>query len=63
MKEWFKKDAKQIVDMLFDTKCFKEDISRDDMIELEKFINYLLESKTDSYIKFIEINKKINEKT
>jgi len=40
--KYFKTDAKQIVDILFDTKVFKDDMTRDDFNNLEEFIWYLL---------------------
>lgn len=35
----FKVEAKIIVDTLFDTKVFKQDITRDDMLLIEEFIS------------------------
>ena len=45
----FKQDAKQIVDLAFDNKLFKEEITRDDMNSFEQLINFLLSSRFESY--------------
>ena len=61
--KYFKTDAKQIVDTLFDTKVFKDDMTRDDFNNLEEFIWYLLQSKFDSYVKVTKLMDSINKKT
>lgn len=58
--KYFKTDAKQIVDMLFDTKVFKDDMTRDDFNNLEDFVGYLLQSKFDSYVKVTKLMDSIN---
>lgn len=60
--KYFKTDAKQIVDTLFDTKVFKDDMTRDDFNNLEEFIWYLLQSKFDSYVKVTKLMDSINKK-
>ena len=47
----FKNDAKQIVDLFFDTKLFKDNITRDDMNATEDFIESMLKSRFESYVK------------
>ena len=47
----FKQDAKQIVDLAFDKKLFKDEITRDDMTALEELIDFLLSSRYESYIR------------
>jgi len=47
--ERFKADAKQIVDLCFDTKFFDDKITRDHMNEFENLIVYLLQSRFESY--------------
>lgn len=58
----FKTDAKSIVDMLFDTKCFREDITRDSMNNLEEFIQFCMKSRHDSHILCTDLMNKINNK-
>jgi len=60
--KYFKTDAKQIVDTLFDTKVFKDDMTRDDFNNLEEFIWYLLQSKFESYVKVTKLMDSINKK-
>ena len=57
----FKNDAKQIVDMCFDNKLFKDNIKRDDMNGFEDLITFLLKSRYESYIKVTELMNKIDE--
>jgi hypothetical protein len=45
----FKQDAKQIVDLAFDNKLFKDKVTRDDMNSFEELINFLLSSRYESY--------------
>lgn len=52
--KYFKNDAKQIVDAMFDTKLLKEDVSRDTMNAFEELIQYMLETKFNSYNKTAE---------
>jgi len=48
-QKYFKQDAKQIVDMAFNAKLFKDELTRDDFNAFEDLIEYLLQSKFDSY--------------
>lgn len=43
-------DAKIIVNMLFDTKQFKESITRPEMEALDNYVAYLLKSRFESYL-------------
>ena len=61
----FKQDAKQIVDLAFDKRLFKDEITRDDMNAFEELIDFLLSSRFESYKradKFFEILKKTKTK-
>ena len=60
MESNFKTDAKSIVDMLFDTKCFREDITRDSLDGVEEFISYAMESKFDMRQRAKELFDKID---
>lgn len=50
-----KQDAKSIVDLLFDTKVFKEDLTRDNLNAIEEFISINLETRLNTYIKQIKL--------
>jgi hypothetical protein len=62
-EELFKNDAKQIVDMVFESKLFKDDVTRNDMNAIEDFISYLLQSRYDSYLKLKNILERVDKKT
>lgn len=55
----FKNDAKQIVDLMFNTKLFSDDVTRDIMNEFEEFITFMLQSRFDSYVKIDSLLKKL----
>jgi len=61
-EKYFSNDAKQIVDLMFDTKILREDITRDDMNTIESYVNFLLSSKFDMYKRTKELLDKINNK-
>lgn len=62
MKEnYFKQDAKQIVDMLFDNKIFRDNVTRDDLTAVETHLSYLLDQKFNSHLRLAELIKKINK--
>lgn len=41
----FKADAKAIVDLAFDSKLFKDTLTRDDFNSFEELIEYMLKSR------------------
>ena len=50
MKEQiFERDAKSIVDMLFDKRLFAEGVTRDNMNALELYLEVVLQNRYDSY--------------
>lgn len=61
-KEIFKQEAKIITDMLFDSKFFKDDITRDDMNATEEFILFTLQSRFESHLKLEKLMERINTK-
>jgi len=62
----FKNDAKQIVDLAFNSKLFKDDLTRDDFNSFEDLIQFLLQSRFDNIKKaeafFDDISKRRAEK-
>jgi hypothetical protein len=50
-EDMFKREAKMLVDQLFNTKVFRDDITRDDMNNIEEFLSYLLNSKFEMHLK------------
>lgn len=58
----FKNDAKSIVDLAFETKFFRENVTRDDMNSFEEMIQYMLQSRFESYVKIHKLNEKMEKK-
>ena len=60
----FKTDAKQIVDLVFDAKLFRDDLTRDNLNSIEELIQFMMQSRFESYqraqnlLKSIEANNK-----
>ena len=60
--EYFKTDGKQIADMLFDAKYFKDSVTRDDMNAVEELIVFLLQSKFETYKRTTKLLERIEQK-
>ena len=58
-EQYFKSDAKQMVDMLFDNKLFIDRLTRDELNELENLLSFIMQSKFDSHIRAKELFNKI----
>jgi hypothetical protein len=59
---FFKNDAKQIVDMAFNNKLFKEELTRDDFNAFEDLIQFLLQTRFESYKKIHSLVNSIDNK-
>ena len=57
----FKPDAKIIIDLLFDTKQFKEDVTRDDMNATEEFLTKMMEMRFDSFVSLTKLQDRIRK--
>ena len=57
----FKADAKQIVDMAFNNKIFKDEVTRDDMNAFEDLITFLLQSRYESYLRVQALMSRISK--
>jgi hypothetical protein len=55
----FKADAKQLVDMAFNNKLFKDELTRDDFNAFEDLIQFLLQSRFESYQRVEKLMKSI----
>lgn len=58
----FKQDAKSIVDTLFETKIFRDDLTRDELNSIEEMLDYFLSSRYDSILRAEKLFKQINDK-
>lgn len=57
----FKQDAKQIVDLAFDQKLFKDNVTRDDMNCFEELIDFLLSTRYESYKRVNKLLEKLDK--
>ena len=57
----FKQDAKTIVDLAFDSKLFKDLVTRDNMNTFEDLIEYMLSSRFESYKKVEKLLESVKE--
>ena len=51
-----------MVDVMFNSKLFKDDLTRDEMNSIEDFIQFSMESGFDSHLKIEKLNEKINKR-
>lgn len=61
-KQIFKQDAKSIVDTLFETKIFRDDLTRDELNSVEELISYCMSSRFDSFSRAEKLYQQINSK-
>ena len=57
----FKQDAKQMVDMMFESNLFHDNVTRDNMNTFEELIGFLLESKFDGYRRLEKLNESVKK--
>lgn len=57
----FKQDAKTLIDSMFETKMFNSNITRDDMNDFENYIEFVLKSNFEVYIRMMELAKKLEK--
>lgn len=62
MDRIFKNDAKFIVDMLFDSGVFVDNMTRDDMKATEDYISESMTLRFNSVLKGNDLARKIKEK-
>jgi hypothetical protein len=53
------RDAKSVVDTMFETKILKSDLTRDNMNSIEEFIAYMMKTRINGYIKMSKLQKTI----
>lgn len=54
--------AKEIIDVLFDKKFFRDDVSRDDMQGVEDFVAFSLQSQSKMSVKCALLCKSVKDK-
>ena len=58
----FKQDAKSITDTLFETKIFRDDLTRDELNSVEELIDYCMSVRFDCTLHAEKLFKQIKEK-
>ena len=58
----FKQDAKSIVDTLFETKIFKDNLTRDELNTIEELIDYCMSARFESLLRAEKLFKQIKDK-
>ncbi len=61
-EEYYQIRAKEVVDVLFDKKFFREDVNRDDMQAVEDFVAYNFQSHAELAVKCAMIMKGAKER-
>jgi hypothetical protein len=54
-----KEDAKNVVDLLYETGTLDSKLTRDNMNTLEEYIRVLLYSRVNNHIKLIDLKSKL----
>lgn len=62
-KNIFKQDAKTLVDTLFETKLFRDDLTRDELNTIEEMIDYSMSSRFDSVLRAEKLFQQIKDKS
>ena len=57
----FKKDAKHMVDMMFDANLFHNNVTRDNMNTFQDLIQFLLQSNFDSYKRLEKLKESVKK--
>lgn len=57
-----KQESKTIVDTLFDNKLFRNDLTRDELNSIEEYIDYSMNSRLNSHLKFRDLADKIQKR-
>ena len=57
-----KEDAKNIVDLLYETKALDSKLTRDNMNALEEYIRVVLQGRINNHINLIDLKSKLIEK-
>jgi len=61
-KNIFKQDAKSLVDTLFETKMFRDDLTRDELNAIEEMIDYCMSSRFDFLLRAEKLFQQIKDK-
>jgi len=62
VEEYYKKEAKEIVDMLFDKRFLNDNLAREAMDGLEEFLGFIIQSKCQSAAKVAVLTAKMRDR-
>lgn len=57
----FRDDAKQITDMMFDAGIFSDSLTRDDINDVQNYIEFCLSSRLETYQRISKLTQRIEE--
>lgn len=60
IEKYYQNQAKGIIDLMFDTKIFKESVTRDDMNGYEDLLAYMFQAQAKTARKMAEFEVKYN---
>lgn len=61
LKNLINSDAKNVVDLLFETRVLDSKITRDQMNTLEEYIGSIIQGRVSNYVNLINLKSKIDE--
>jgi ribosome-interacting GTPase 1 len=61
LKNLINSDAKNVVDLLFETRVLDSKITRDQMNTLEEYIGSIIQGRVSNYVNLISLKSKIDE--
>jgi len=62
VEKYYKREAKELADMLFDKGFLNEDLTRDSVVWLEDYLGFLFQVKTESAVKCALLTKSLKER-
>ncbi len=62
IEAYFQKDAKKLIDSMFEAGAFNPKMTRDDMNGYENLLAFIIQSNSKSHYKMVEFNYKFKNK-
>ena len=61
VEEYYKREAKELTDLLFDKGFLANDLSRESIMWLEDYIGFILQSKCNMAVKGALLSKRVRD--
>ncbi len=61
IEKYYKREAQEFIDMLFDKGYFGQETTRKDMRQVEKLLGFILQSKVNMAVKGTELLRKLRK--